>query len=172
MFCKYPWNFTVGSNFVVVVQLLSHIRLCDPLDCCMLGFPVLLHLSEFAQTHVHWVSDAIQPSHALSSTFPPAFNLYQHPGLSNESVLHITWPKYWSFSFSISPSNENSGLISFRFDWLDLLVVQGTFKSAPMPHFKSINSLLLSFLYSPTLISIHDYWRNHKLCLYGPFFAK
>ena len=77
--------------------------------------------------------------------------------ISNESALYIRWPKYWSISFSISPSNEYSGLISFRMDWLDLLAVQGTLKSSPTPQFESINSSLLSFLYSPTLTSIHDY---------------
>ena len=82
---------------------------------------------------------------------------------SNELALHIRWPKYWSFSFNISPSNEYSGLISFRKDWLDLLAVQGTLKSPPTPQFKSINSSALSFLYSPTLTSIHDYWKNHSL---------
>ena len=82
---------------------------------------------------------------------------------SSESVLHIRWPKYWSFSFSISPSSEYSGLISFRMDWFHLLVVQGTFQeSSPMPQFKSINSSVLSFLYGPTLTSIHDYWKNHS----------
>ena len=87
--------------------------------------------------------------------------------ISNESVLPIRWPKYWSFSFSISPSNEYSGLISFRIDWLDLLAVQGTLKSL-LQHFssKSINSLALSFLYSPTLTSICDYWRKHSLLLW------
>ena len=75
---------------------------------------------------------------------------------SNESLLHIRWPKYWSVSFSISPSNEYSALISFRMDWLDLLAVQGSLKSFPTPQFKSINSSALSFLYSPTLTSIHD----------------
>ena len=80
---------------------------------------------------------------------------------SNESVLCIRWPKYWSFSFSISPSNEYSGLISFRTDWLDLVSVQGTQESSPTPQFKSINSLVLSLLYSPTLTFIHDYWKNH-----------
>ena len=80
---------------------------------------------------------------------------------SNESVLHIRWPKYWSFSFSISPSNEYSGLTSFRIDWFDLLAVQGTLKSSTS-QFKSINSSVLIFLYSPTLISIHDYWKNHS----------
>ena len=83
---------------------------------------------------------------------------------SNESVLHIRWPKYWSFNFSMSPSNEYSGLISFRMHWLDLLAVQGTLKKSSLtPHFKSINSSMLSFLYSPTLTSIHDHWKNHSL---------
>ena len=77
---------------------------------------------------------------------------------SNASVLRIRWPKYWSFSFSISPSNEYSGLISFRMDWLDHPAVQGTQESSPTPQFKSINSLALSFLYGPTLTSIYDYW--------------
>ena len=82
--------------------------------------------------------------------------------LTNESVLHIRWPKYWSFSLSISPSNEYLGLISFRMDWLDLLAVQGALKNLPTPQFKSINSLVLSFLSSPTFTSIHDYWKNHS----------
>ena len=81
---------------------------------------------------------------------------------SNESALHIRWPKYWSFSFSLSPSNEYSGLISFRMDWLDLLAVQGILKSLPTPQFKSINSSALSFLRSPAVTSIHDYWKNHS----------
>ena len=80
---------------------------------------------------------------------------------SSKSVL-IRGPKVWSLSFSTSPSNEYSGLISFRIDWFDLLAVQGTLKSSPTLRFKSINSLALSFLYSPTLISIHDYWKNHS----------
>ena len=82
---------------------------------------------------------------------------------SNESVVRIRWPKYWSFSFSISASNEYSGLISFRMDWLDLLAVQGTLKSLLQPQFKSNNFSALSFLYSLTLTSIHDHWKNHSL---------
>ena len=82
---------------------------------------------------------------------------------SSESALCIRWPEYWSFSFSIGPSNEYSGLISFRMDWLDLLAVQGTLKSSPSPQFKSINSSVLSLLYNPTLTSIHDHWKNHSL---------
>ena len=81
---------------------------------------------------------------------------------SNESVL-IRWPKYWSFSFSINPSSEQSGLISFRMGWFDLLAVQATLESSPAPQFKSINSSALSFLHSPTLTSIHDYWKNYSL---------
>ena len=86
---------------------------------------------------------------------------------SSESVLCIRWPKYWSFSFSISPSNEYSGLISFTIDWLDLLAVQGTLKNLLQHHSSkaSINSSALSFLHVPTLISIHDYWKNHNFNL-------
>ena len=91
----------------------------------------------------------------LLPPIPPSIRVF-----SNESTLRMRWPKYCSFSFSISPSNECSGLISFRMNWLDLLAVQGTLKSSPTPQFKSINSLALSFLYSPTLTSIYDYWKN------------
>ena len=129
------------------------------MDCSTPGFPVLHHLPELAQTHVHWVGDAIQPFHPLWSSSCPAFNLTQLRVLSNESALPIRWPKYWNFSFSISPANEYSGLISFMIDWLDLLAVQGTLKSL----LKSINSSALSFLHSPTLTSIHDYWKTIAL---------
>ena len=97
--------------------------LCDPMDRSTPGFPVHHQLLDLAQTHVHRVADTIQPSHPLLSPFPPTFTLAQHQGLSNESVLCIRWPKYWSFSFNISPYNEHPGLISFRMDWLDLLAV-------------------------------------------------
>ena len=80
--------------------------------------------------------------------------------LSSESTLHISWPKYWSFGFSISHSNEYSGLFSFRIDWMDLLAVQGTLESSSTPRFKSIHSSVLTFLYGPTLTSIHDYWKK------------
>ena len=82
---------------------------------------------------------------------------------SNKSALHIRWPKDWSFSFSINHSNKYSGLILFKMDWLDLLAVQGTLKSSPTQQFKSTNSSVLNFLYSPILTSIHDYWKNHSL---------
>ena len=117
-----------SSQFSSVAQLCP-IR-CHPKDCSTPGLPVHHQLLEFTQTHVHGVSDVIKPSHLLSSPSPPAFNLSQHQGfLKNESVLHITWPNYWSFSFSISPSNEYSGLIFFRIDWFDLLEDQRTLKS-------------------------------------------
>ena len=108
--------------------------LCDPMDYSMPGFLVLHYLLELAQTHVHWVNDAIQPSHLLPSPFLPAFNPSSIRVFSNESDLHIRWPKYQSFIFNISPSNEYSGLISFRIDWLDLLAVQGTLKSLLQHH--------------------------------------
>ena len=82
---------------------------------------------------------------------------------SSELTLHMRWPKYWSFSFSIIPSKEIPGLISFRMDWVDLLAVQGISESSPTPQFKSINSSALSFLHSPILISIYDHWKNHSL---------
>ena len=114
------------------------------MDCKMPGFPVRHQLPELDQTHVYWVSDAIQPSYPLSSLSPPAFNLSQHQVFSNESVLRIRWPKYWSFSFSISPSNECSGLISFRMDWYDLFAVQWTLKSLLQHHSSKASILLCS----------------------------
>ena len=103
--------------------------LCNPMNHSTPDLPVHHHLPEFTQTHVHRVGDAIQPSHPLSSPSPPAPNPSQHQSLSNESTLRMRWPKYWCFSFSIIPSKEIPGLISFRMDWLDLLAVQGTLKS-------------------------------------------
>ena len=135
--------------------------LCDPMDCSTPGFSIHHQLPDLTQTHIHQVGDAIQPPHPLSSTSPPAFNLSQHQGLSNESVFLIRWPKYWNSSFSIIPSSEYSGLIFFRMDWLYLLAVSQ--ESSPAPQFKSINSSLLSFLFNATLTSIHDYWKNHIL---------
>ena len=124
---------------------------CDSMNCSMPGLPVRHQLPESTQTHVHRVSDAIQPSHPLSSP-SPALNLSQHQVYSNESALRVRWPKYWSFSFNISPSNEHPGLISFRMDWLDLCSPWDSKESSLIPQFKSINSLVLSFLYGPTHI--------------------
>ena len=138
-------------------------NLCSPMDCSMPGFSVHHQFLELFQTHAHRVGDAVQLSRLLLSPSPPAFIFPSIRVFSNESVLCIRQQKYWSFSFSISPSSEYSGLISFRMDWLDLLAVQGTLKSLPpTPQFKSINFSVLTFLYSPTLISTHDYWKKHS----------
>ena len=102
---------------------------CDPMDCSMPGLPVHHHLSELAQTHVLWISDAIQWFHPLSSPFPPASIFPSIRVFSNELAVRIRWPKYWSFSFSISHSNEYSRLISSKVDWFDFFTVQETLKS-------------------------------------------
>ena len=116
-------------QFSSVTQLC--LTLCNPMDCSMPGFLINHQLPELTQSHVHQVGDAIQPSHPLSSLLLLSSSIRV---FSNESVLCIRWPKYWSFSFSINPSNEYSGLISFRMDWLDLLAVQGTLKSLLQHH--------------------------------------
>ena len=109
------------------------------------GFPVHHQLPELAQTHVHWVGDAIQSSHPLSPSSPLAFNVSQHVRVfSSESALCISWPNYWSLSFSISPSNEYSGLISFRIYWFDLLAVQGTLSSLFQHHSLKASVLRIS----------------------------
>ena len=132
-----------------------------PKDCSTPGLPVHHQLPELAQTQVHWVSDAVQPSHPLSYPSPPACNLSHIRVFStHELVPCIRWPKYWSFS--ISPSNEHSELIFFRMDWFDLLAVQGTLKSLVQHHSSKASILQLSFLYSPTLTSISDYWKNYS----------
>ena len=111
----------------------SCLTLCDPMGCIMPGFPVLHHLPELAQTHVHWVCNAIQPSHPLVP-FSSCLQSFPASGSFPMMTLQIRWPKYWSFSFSMSPSNEYSGLIFFRIDWFDLLAVQGTLKSLLQHH--------------------------------------
>ena len=110
--------------------------LCDPMDCRTPGFPVLHELLEHAQIHIHWVGDAIQPSHPLSSLLLPPSIFPSIRAFSNESVLGNRWPQYWRFSFSISPFSEYSGLISFRMDQLDLLAVQRTLNSL-LQHYSS-----------------------------------
>ena len=104
------------------------------MNCSTPGLPVHHQLPKFTQTHVHQVGDVFQPSHPLSSPSLPAPSPSQHQSLSNESTLRMRWPKYWTFSFSIIPSKEIPGLISFRMDWLDLLAVQGTLKSLLQHH--------------------------------------
>ena len=113
-------------------------NICKPVTSITLGFPVLHCFLQVPHIHVHWVGDAIQPSLPLSSS-SLAFDLSQHQGLSDESILHIRWPKYWSFNFSICPSNEHSGLISFRIDWFDLRLVKETLESLLQHHTSKIS---------------------------------
>ena len=136
--------------------------LCDPMNCITPGFPVHLQLPELAQTHHHWISDAIQPSHPLfcpllllPSVFPST-NVF-----CNELSLCISWPKYWTFSFSTSPSNEYSGLNSFKLIWSHCSP-RDSQEFSPAPQFKTISSLAVSLCYGPTLTSIHDYWKNQS----------
>ena len=156
-------------QFSLVTQ--SCPTLCDPMDCSTPDLHVHHQLPEFTQTHVHWVSDAIQPSHPLSSPspapIPPSIRVF-----SSESSLHMRWPKYSSFSFSIIPSKDPRA---------DLLYTKGPVgspysprdsqESSPTPQFESIDSLALSFLHSPTLTSIHDHWKKQPW-LDGPLLAK
>ena len=136
----------LGEVLITSVQFSSVTQLCptlcDPMDCSRPGFPVHHQCPDLAQTHVYWVGDAIQPFHPLSSPSPPALNLFQHQGLFKWVSSLLRWPKYWSFSFSISPSNEHPGLVSFRMDLVDLLAVQGTRKSL-LQHCSSKPSILL-----------------------------
>ena len=149
----------------------SCLTLCEPLDCSTPDVPVHHQLPEFRQIHLHWVGDATQPSHPLSLS-PPTFNLSQHQGLFNESVLHIRWPKYWSFSFSISPSSEYSRLIFFRIDWLDLLAVQRILKSLVQHHSSKASILQCSAFFIVQLS--HPYMTTGKTIALtgGPLLAK
>ena len=137
------------------------------MDCSMPGFPVYHHLPELAQTHVHWVSDAIQPFHPLSSLSPPAFNLSQHQGLfqwigSSHQVAEVLvlQLQYQSFQWIFR--------VDFLQDWLvwSPCCPRDSQESSPAPNLKSINSLVLSLLYSPTLTSVYDYWKTIALTIW------
>ena len=165
----------IGNFLVVMISCCcysvtkSYLTLCDPMDCNMPGFPVLHYLLEFAQTHDHWVYDAIQPSHPLLPPSPPTL-IFSSLWVFSESAFCIRWPKYWRFSFSISPFNKHSGLIFFRIDFFDILAVQGTHRSL-FQHNTSKASILrcsaffvvqLSHLYMTTR-SLHSY---HIHCIF------
>ena len=135
--------------------------LCDPMGCSTPGPPSITNF----QSLLKLISiELVMPSNLLILCRPllllPPIPLSIRV-FSNQSTLHIRWPQYWSVSFNISPSIEHSGQVSFRMDWLDLLAVQGTLKSLLQHH--SSKASVLSFLYSPTLTSIHDYWKSHSL---------
>ena len=155
-------NIFFFSAGISSVQLLSYVWLFNPMDCSMLGF-LSFTISQSLLKLIS-IESMMLPNH-LSLPSPPASILPSIRVISNESVLLTRWQNYksFSFSFSISPSNEHSGMISFRIDWLDLLAVQGTLKSSPTSQFKSISSSALSLLYGPTLTSIHDCRKNHSL---------
>ena len=136
--------------------------LCDPMDYSMPGFLSITNSWSFVKL---MFIELVMPFNHLILCHPhllPPSIIPSNRVFSNESVICIRWPKYWSFSFSISPSNEYSGLISFRMGWLDLLVVQGTLKSLLQHHSSKASIVQRSVLYSPTLTSIHDYWKNNS----------
>ena len=141
----------------------SCLTACDPMNCSTPGLPVHHHLPESTQ---FMSMESVMPSRhlilcrplLLLPPIPPSITVF-----SNESTLRMRWPKYWSFSFSISPFKEHPGLISFRMDWLNPCSPRDSQESSPTPQFKRINSSVLSFLHSPTLTSIHDHWKNHSL---------
>ena len=153
------WRYSVA----IVAQLLSYVQLfATPWTAACqasLSFTVSWSLLSFMPIESVMLSNHLIlccPFLLLPSIFP-SIRVF-----SNESSLCIRWQRYWSFSFSISPSNKYSGLISFRIGWFDLLAVQGILKTPPAPQFESINSLVLSLVFCPTLTSIHDYWENHS----------
>ena len=150
-----------SRNVCICSVVQSRSILCDPVDCSTSGLPAhhLWSLQKFMS--IESVIESVMPSNHLILCHPLLFPHTIFSSIrvfSSESVLRIRWPKDWSLGFSISPSNEYLVLISFRIHRLDLLAVKGTFNSSPMPKFKSINSSALSFLCSPTLTSLHDYW--------------
>ena len=154
-------------NFNLSFSSLTHScpTLCDPMDCSTPGLPVYCQLPEFTQTHLHWVSDAIQPSHSLSSLLLLPSIFLSIRVFFSESVLRIRWPKFglWSFSFNISPSNEYSRLISFRMDWFDLLAAQGTLKSL-LQHHRSKASILWCSAFFIVQLSQHIKRTETLLC--------
>ena len=141
----------------------SCLTFCDPMDCNPPGFPVLHYLLEFAQTHARWAVMSLQLYHLchlflLLLTIFPSIRVF-----SNESAINFRWPKYWSFSFSVSPSREYSGLISFRIHWFwSLCCPRDSQESSSASQCENINSLLLSLLYGPTPTSVRDHWKNHS----------
>ena len=155
-------NLIINYNQSVSSVSQSCLTLCDPMDCSMPGFPVHHQLLELAQTHVHRVSDAIQPSHPRSSPSPPAFNLSQNRVFSNESALCIRWPTYWSFSFNNSPSNEYLGLISFIIAGLISLQSKGFSRVFSNTTVQKHQFFGTQTSLRPILTSIHDYWKNHS----------
>ena len=170
---KYQRQSEDNSSLYRVIECLvsrsvqfSRVQLCDPLDCRMLDLAVPHQFPELAQTHFHRISDAIHPSHPLSSPPPPAFNLSHHQGIWNESALCIRWPKYWSFSFNISPCNEYSGLISLVGLVGSPCSLRDSQQSSPTPQFKSKSTGSVMCLVAPR--HVESFWirnRTHVPCI-------
>ena len=155
-------EFCLSHPSLVVVETLSRVWLfVTPWTIATQASLSFTSQCPLSWTHVHWVSDAIQPSHPLSSPSLPALYLFQHQGLFQCVSLHIRWPKHWSFSFSISSNSDYSELISFKIDW-SLFCPRDSQESSSAPEFEITNSSAPSLLYGPTLTSIHDYWKNHR----------
>ena len=156
-------DFTaLGTSYQCSAVAQSCLTLCDPMNHSTPGLPSITNSQ--SSLKLMYIQSVMPSRHLilchpllLLPPIPPSIRVF-----SNESTLRMRWPKYWTFSFSIIPSKEIPGLISFRMDWLDLLAVQGTQESSPTPQLKIIDSSMLSFLYSPTLTSIHDYWKDHS----------
>ena len=182
---RQDWSEWAWTRFIIKYLLLTNLCNCVILElhfCSFSSDQLLSHIRLFVTPWAAACQASLSITNSWSllrlmpieSAMPSNHLILCHPLLllpsvfpsirvfSNESVLHIRWPKYWSFSFSISPSNKYSGLISFRMDWFDLLAIQGSLKSL-LQKFKSINSSVFSFLYSPTLTFTHDYWKSHRL---------
>ena len=162
MMQKYHYDHMLQLLFIVQVPK-SCLTLCDPMDCSTPGFSVL----EFAQTHVHWVSDTIQPSHPLLSPFSSCPQSFPASGSFPVSQLFI----YRSFSFSFSPSSEYIFMVDFLKDWLVWAPcsLRDSQESSQAPQFESISTLVFSLLYGPTLTSVHDYWKNHSCDCLDPW---
>ena len=158
-----PTNFkksTTSYHYTLLLLLSVQLCpiLCDPMDCSTPGHPAPHHVPEFAQVLVHCIGDAVKPSHPLTPS-SSALNLSQHQGFSNEFSVLIRWWRYWSFSFSISPSSEYSGLISLKIDWFELLAAHGTFRSLLQHH-----SSKASILWCPAFFQLSQlYVTNHGL---------
>ena len=158
------WTFFHSIYSVSSVQSLSRVQLFE--TPWITAPQASLSITNSRSSHKLMCIKSVMPSSHLILCRPLLLLPPISPSIrvfSNESTFHMRWPKYWSFTFSICPSNEHPGLISFRMNWLDLFAAQGTLKSSPIPQSKSINSSVVTFLHSPTLTSIHDHWKNHSL---------
>ena len=170
----YKMQVKLCKNFICLLQAICPPQTPVQFNCSVMSYSLWSHGLQHARPPCPSLTPGVYPNSCplsqwchptISSSvvpFPSCLQSFPALGLSNESVLCIRWPKYWRFSFNISPSNEYSELISFRMDWLDPCRPRDSQESSPTPQFKSISSSVVSFLYSPNLTSIHDYWKSHR----------